>query len=80
MHKMAHEDGELGTSRAAGKAGVNMILSQYANESIEDVIEAGKPYGNAYGMQLCITEDVSVTWDGVRRAESESSMVLPWRS
>jgi (S)-2-hydroxy-acid oxidase len=42
MHCLAHEDGELGTSRAAAKAGIPMGLSQWATKSLEDVIAAGK--------------------------------------
>ncbi|OKL56587.1 hypothetical protein UA08_08128 [Talaromyces atroroseus] len=42
MHCLAHEDGELGTSRAAAKAGVPMGLSQWATKSLEEVIAAGK--------------------------------------
>lgn len=69
MHKMAHPVGELGTSSAAAAHGVNMILSQYATASIEDVVRAGSFSDNAYGQQLCITEDLETTWNSIRRVE-----------
>ncbi|KAK0370826.1 hypothetical protein CLIM01_11806 [Colletotrichum limetticola] len=51
MHKMAHPDGELGTSRAAANMNVCMALSSYATESMENVAAEGA--GNPYVMQLC---------------------------
>ncbi|VUC29258.1 unnamed protein product [Clonostachys rosea] len=50
MHKLAHPDGELATSRAAANLGVCMALSSYATESMENVAAVGR--GNPYVMQL----------------------------
>ena len=38
---MAHADGELATSRACARVGVNMAISSYSNYSISDVRGAG---------------------------------------
>ena len=73
MHKLAHPDGEVGTSHAAGKAGVNMILSQYATASIEEVIAAGEGSGNAYGFQVCLVDDWAANVQSIKRAEGMSS-------
>lgn len=69
MHRLAHPDGELATSRAAAKAGICMGLSSYATESIEDVGAQG--LGNPYVMQVCVVKDRSVTLQILQRAEGE---------
>lgn len=72
MHGMAHDDAELGTSRAAAKAGCNMVLSTWSNHSVGDVVKAGKGYGNAYGQQLSMVEDWDTNIHMIRNAESAS--------
>lgn len=55
MHCLAHEDGEVGTSRAAAKAGIAMCLAHWATKSLEEVIDAGKlvpGQSNPYGIQV----------------------------
>ncbi|KAH7126430.1 (S)-2-hydroxy-acid oxidase [Dactylonectria estremocensis] len=68
MHRLAHPDGELATSRAAAKAGIAMGLSSYATESIEDVGAQG--LGNPYAMQVCVVKDRAVTLQILQRAEA----------
>ncbi|KAF7191926.1 Oxidase FUB9 [Pseudocercospora fuligena] len=68
MHKLAHPDGELGTSRAAASFDIAMCLSSYATESIESVAAQGK--GNPYAMQMCVLRDRKITTQILRRAES----------
>lgn len=68
MHRLAHPDGELATSRAAAKYGLAMGLSSYSTESLEDVIAQGS--NNPYAMQLCVLRDRDVIEQLVRRAES----------
>jgi (S)-2-hydroxy-acid oxidase len=70
MHGMAHDDAELGTSRAAAKAGCNMVLSTWSNHSIGDVVKCGDGYGNAYGQQLSIVECWDTNMHMIRNAES----------
>ena len=69
MHKLAHEDGEAATSRAAAKHGIAMAVSSYATYSMEDVIAHGS--GNPYAFQVTILKDRSLTLKMMRRAESE---------
>lgn len=68
MQKLAHPDGELGTSRAAAKYGIAMCLSSYATESIEAVARQGT--GNPYAMQMCVLRDREITLQIIRRAET----------
>ena len=42
---MAHPDGEVATSRACAKKGVNMAISSFANHSIEAIRSAEKDIG-----------------------------------
>jgi (S)-2-hydroxy-acid oxidase len=70
MHKLAHPDGELATSRAAANLGVCMGLSSYATESIENVAAVGK--GNPYVMQLSVLKDRNTTLQMLQRAEGKS--------
>ncbi|GME25460.1 FMN-dependent dehydrogenase family protein [Neofusicoccum parvum] len=68
MHKLAHPDGEVATSRAAAKAGICMGLSAYSTTSMEEVAEQGM--GNPYVIQLTMLRDRSVAEQMLRRAES----------
>lgn len=67
MHQLAHEDGEIGTSKAAAKHNICMALSAYATHSIEDVKAQGN--GNPYVMQLCVLQNKELTKRVVQRAE-----------
>lgn len=68
-HGMAHPDAELGTSRAAAKKGVNMILSSWSNSSSQDVIAQGKHSSNAYGQQLSVVKHDPTNLLIIRNAE-----------
>lgn len=70
MHRLAHPDGEIATSRAAANIGICMGLSSYATASLEDVAAQGT--GNPYVMQLCVLRDRETTLQMLRRAEGES--------
>ena len=69
MHKLAHPEGELATSRAAARTKTVMALSSYATTSLEDVIAEG--VDNPYIIQMCIVKDRDVTLQLLQRAESE---------
>lgn len=69
-HGMAHPDAELGTSRAAAKKGVNMILSSWSNSSSKDVIDQGKNSGNAYGQQLSVVKHDPTNMSIIKNAEA----------
>ncbi|KAF4810668.1 Oxidase FUB9 [Colletotrichum siamense] len=68
MHKLAHPDGEVATSRAAAKMNICMALSSYATESMENVAAQG--LGNPYVMQLCVLRDRETTIQILKRAEA----------
>lgn len=77
-HKLAHQDGELATSRAAAKFGICMGLSSYATYPLEDVAAQG--LGNPYVMQMCVLKDRSITLQLLERAESRWSISMPFDS
>ena len=66
--KLAHPEGELATSRGAGRFGVGMALSSYSNHALEDVIAQGME--NPYVMQMCVLRDRGITLQLLHRAES----------
>lgn len=72
FQKMAHPDGEGGTSRAAASAGIPMILSTYSTTSIEDVVKAGQGQG-VYCMQLSVMKSRAANLEILKRAEGKSS-------
>ncbi|EOD45740.1 putative fmn-dependent dehydrogenase family protein [Neofusicoccum parvum UCRNP2] len=74
MHKLAHPDGELATSRAAAKTNICMGLSSYATESMENVAAQG--LGNPYVMQMCVLKDRSITLQLLKRAEAAGYKAL----
>ena len=59
MHRLAHPDGELATSRAAASYSIAMALSSYSTESLENVKAQGA--SNPYAMQLCVLRDRHTT-------------------
>lgn len=67
MQKLAHEHGELGTSRAAASMNVAMCLSSYSTTSLEDVIKVGGD--NPYIIQMCVVKDRNITAQLLKRAE-----------
>ena len=71
MQVMAHPEGELATSRACAKMGVNMGISSYANHSVEEITVAGKELGPVHHvMQLYAMKDKAKQERIVRRAEA----------
>lgn len=73
MQKLAHDDGELATARAAAAADALMIVSTLATTSIEDITRAA--VGPRW-FQLYIYKDRGVTSDLVRRAEDAGCKAL----
>ncbi|KAF4307778.1 putative FMN-dependent dehydrogenase family protein [Botryosphaeria dothidea] len=74
MHRLAHPDGELATSRAAAKLNICMGLSSYSTESLENVGAQG--CGNPYIMQMCVLKDRSITLQLLKRAEAAGYKAL----
>lgn len=67
MQKMAHPDGEVGTSRAAAAMNVPMGLSNYATMSLEEVI--AESAGNPYVQQVSMLKNKKATIQLIKRAE-----------
>lgn len=73
MQRLAHDDGELATARAAAAAGTLMIVSTLATTSIEDV--AASSAGPRW-FQLYIYKDRGLTAELVRRAEAAGASAI----
>ena len=73
FQRLAHPDGELATARAAGGAGVGMILSTLATSSIEDVRAAT---AGPLWFQLYIYRDREASRALVERAERAGCTAL----
>jgi (S)-2-hydroxy-acid oxidase len=67
MQRMAHDDGESATSKAAARHGILMTLSSWSTLPLEDVAAAA-PQGFRW-FQLYVYKDREVTLDLVKRAE-----------
>lgn len=68
MQKMAHDDGELATARAAAAAGTVMIASTLATCSLEEIAVAAPAAPRWF--QLYVYRDRALTAELVRRAEA----------
>ena len=64
--KMAHDDGEAGTARAAAAAGTIMVVSTNATQSLEEVAAAAPGAGLLF--QLYVHSDRRMTLELMRRA------------
>lgn len=75
FHRMAHEDGELATARAAAAAETLMVVSTLSNTDIEDIAAASN---GPLWFQLYIYKDRNATRDLVARVEKTrcSAIVL----
>jgi 4-hydroxymandelate oxidase len=67
FHRMACEEGERATVRAAGAAGTIMILSSLSNTAVEEVVAAAT---GPVWFQLYVYKDREATAGLVRRAEA----------
>jgi 4-hydroxymandelate oxidase len=67
FHRMACEEGERATVRAAGAAGTIMILSALSNTAVEEVVAAAT---GPVWFQLYVYRDRTATAGLVRRAEA----------
>lgn len=74
MHRLAHPDGEVGTSKACAALNVAMGLSAYSTDSLEDVIKQGEGKTNPYAMQVSLLKEKKLTLQLLKRAESKSCL------
>lgn len=86
MQKLAHEDGDLASVRAAAKRQVPFIASTVASYSLEDIAEAAS--GNPRWFQLYWSNDEAVSFSMLKRAEAAGyeaivvtvdTVMLGWR-
>ncbi len=77
MHRLAHPDGEIATSKAAAANGIAMGLSSWSTSSMEDVIAQGK--GNPYAFQVTLLKDRSVALRMLKRAERTGLSSFPYK-
>lgn len=73
FQKLAHEDGEIGTIKAANRCGTIMCLSTLATSSIEEV---GGQADNNLWFQLYVYKDREITKDLVARAKAAGAKAL----
>jgi 4-hydroxymandelate oxidase len=72
FHRLAHDDGELATARAAKTAGTIYTMSTAANVAMEEVA----PQAGPWWFQLYVFTDRGVTRDLVARAEAAGASAL----
>ncbi|KAL3074328.1 hypothetical protein niasHS_015158 [Heterodera schachtii] len=75
FHRMAHDEGEIATVKAAGETGTLMICSTLSTVPLEKVAEAA-PEGSTLWFQLYIYKDRTLTEQIVRRAEKAGFAAL----
>jgi (S)-2-hydroxy-acid oxidase len=77
LHAMANPAGELATSRACAKRGINMAVSSYANYPVEEIAKAGREVGPiAHAMQLYTMKDRVLQERIIRRAEAAGCVAI----
>jgi (S)-2-hydroxy-acid oxidase len=67
MQRMAHDDGEVATARAAARHGMLMTLSSWSTIGLEEVYQSA-PKGLKW-FQLYVYKDRAVTLELIKRAE-----------
>jgi 4-hydroxymandelate oxidase len=72
FHRLAHDEGEVATARAAKTAGTIYTMSTAANVAMEEVA----PYAGPWWFQLYVFTDRGVTRDLVARAEAAGASAL----
>lgn len=73
FHRLAHDDGEAATARAAGRAGTIMVLSTLSNVPVEDVVRSAT---GPVWFQLYVYRDRGATEALVRRVEAAGAEAL----
>ncbi|MEM1178327.1 MAG: alpha-hydroxy acid oxidase [Acidobacteriota bacterium] len=73
FHRLAHDDGELATARAAGRRGLIFTLSTMATRSIEEVTEVAT---GPIWFQLYVYRDRGLTRELVERAAQAGCRAL----
>lgn len=69
MQRLAHVDGEVGTSKACAARQVPMILSTLSNDSLEDVSAQSHDESTPYAIQVSPLKDRQITTSLLTRAK-----------
>lgn len=70
FHKMAHPEGEVAVTKAAGSAGTIMIVSTLSNSDIEDIVKASDENNGTVWFQLYVYTDREATRDLIKRVDA----------
>ncbi|WPH01266.1 Hypothetical protein R9X50_00410400 [Acrodontium crateriforme] len=77
LQGMAHPDGEVATSRACARKGVNMGISSFSNYSIKDVRKAGLDIGPiSHAIQLYTLKNRELELSIIREAEAQGCTAI----
>lgn len=77
IQAMAHSGGELASSRAAARNGINMGISSFANYTIADIVSAGHRIGPIdHCMQLYTMKDRGLQERIIREAETQGCRAI----
>lgn len=77
MHRLAHADGEVGTSKACAARHVPMILSALSNDTLEDVSAQSSDGSTPYAIQVSPFKDRQITTNLLVRAKGQSPCPSP---
>lgn len=70
MHRLAHADGEVGTSKACAARNVPMILSALSNDTLEDVSGQSFDGSTPYAIQVSPFKNRQITTNLLSRAKA----------
>ncbi|KAI8713681.1 putative L-lactate dehydrogenase (cytochrome) [Fusarium sp. LHS14.1] len=70
MHRLAHPDGEVGTSKACAARGVPMILSALSNDTLEDVSGQSTDGLTPYAIQVSPFKNRQITTNLLNRSKA----------
>ncbi|CVL06450.1 probable L-lactate dehydrogenase (cytochrome) [Fusarium mangiferae] len=70
MHRLAHADGEVGTSKACAARHVPMILSALSNDTLEDVSGQSSDGSTPYAIQVSPFKNRQITTNLLNRAKA----------
>lgn len=74
---MAHPDGELATSRACARKGINMAISSFANYSVNEIRDAGLGVAPIkHAMQMYTLKDRELELSIIREAEKQGCTAI----
>lgn len=71
MHRLAHADGEVGTSKACAARNVPMILSALSNDTLEDVSGQSSDGSTPYAIQVSPFKNRQITTNLLSRAKGQ---------